>query len=126
MSQLKHQQSQDQEALADEKAALLAELEQLNAKASSLEQANIDLNSQLERERMLHEAKVQFVQQQRDQAKSDLAEQARKFEFAVESMKKRAQSELEKSESEHAVVLASTEKQLTATQAKVVEVNSKL
>ena len=61
-----------------------------------MEKTNLDLVSQLERERMLHEGKVKFVEQQRDQAKQDLAEQTRKFEFTVEQVRKRAQGERER------------------------------
>ena len=53
----------DQEILLDEKSALLSELEALKSKVLETEKTNIDLQSQIERERMLHEGKSRFVEQ---------------------------------------------------------------
>jgi len=53
----------DQEILLDEKSALLSELEALKSKVLETEKTNIDLQSSIERERMLHEGKSRFVEQ---------------------------------------------------------------
>jgi hypothetical protein len=77
----------DQEILSEEKSALLSELEALKSKVLETEKMNIDLHSQIERERMLHEGKTRFVEQQRDTAKQDLNESLRKFELTVDQMR---------------------------------------
>ncbi|KRX05422.1 P-loop containing nucleoside triphosphate hydrolase [Pseudocohnilembus persalinus] len=70
-----------------EKSVYGQELEALKKQISSLEAEKHELQSGLERDQLLWEGKFQFLQQQKDQAKNDLAEVRKNFELTLQKLK---------------------------------------
>jgi hypothetical protein len=58
-----------QEQVHEERSTIGAELENLKSKLKSTEKANLDLMSELERERLLQKNKTAFLEQQREAAR---------------------------------------------------------
>jgi hypothetical protein len=58
-----------QEQVHEERSTIGAELENLKSKLKSTEKANLDLISELERERLLQKNKTAFLEQQREAAR---------------------------------------------------------
>ena len=74
------------------------ELDQLKSQLQDLQHELASTKSLLERERLLWDNKFKFLSEQRDSAKSDLAEAQRKFEFTLQQLQKREQTGKEKQE----------------------------
>lgn len=74
------------------------EVDRLKSQIQDLEQDLTSTKTLFEREKLLWENKFKFLSEQKDLAKSDLAEAQRKFEFTLQQLQKREQSGKEKQE----------------------------
>ena len=74
------------------------ELDQLKSQLQDLQHELASAKSLQEREHLLWDNKFKFLSEQRDSAKSDLAEAQRKFEFTLQQLQKREQNGKEKQE----------------------------
>ena len=106
-----------------EKIAVQLENERLKTLASDLEKQLSDLTSSYERDRTLWENKFNFLVSQRDQARTDLSEAQKKFEQALEEVKRKGLMEREKYENSSSSMLSSVEGRY-ASQLKELQVSS--
>ena len=67
------------------------------------------MQSSYERDKALWDGKFQFLEQQKEQAKSDLQEATRKFEMTLEQLQKRGNAEKDKIEHSQNTLLGSIE-----------------
>ena len=109
-SQLKDRRGNDD----SDKIAIQLENERLKTLASDLEKQLSELSSSYERDRTLWENKFNFLASQRDQARSDLSDSQKKFEQALEEMKKKGLLEKEKYENSSSSMLTSVESRYAA------------
>ena len=84
--QLLQQVETAQEQLASERELSFKEIERLKTTLGALEREHCDLQSTSERDKALLEGKCQFLEQQRDTARSDYAEACAKFEHTIEQV----------------------------------------
>lgn len=92
-----------------DKIAIQLENERLKTLASDLEKQLSDLTSSYERDRTLWENKFNFLVSQRDQARTDLSEAQKKFEQALDEVRKKGVMEREKYENSSSSMLNSVE-----------------
>ena len=74
------------------------EIDSLKSQLQDLQHELASNKALLDRERLLWENKFKFLSEQKDSAKSDLAEAQRKFEFTLQQLQKREQTGKEKQE----------------------------
>ena len=86
------------------------EIETLRKKNFALEQINNEIKSSNEKDKLLWEGRLKFLESQREQSKKDLLENQRKFENIFENFQKKTVSDKEKLESNHNYVLSNLEK----------------
>ena len=70
----------------------------LKSNLQELERELSEVSSLYERDKALWDGKFQFLEQQKDQAKSDLSEATKKFEMTLEQLQKRGSYEKDKIE----------------------------
>lgn len=98
------------EASVAEKRSLQNELDKWKMEYGHLDNDFTELSANYERDRALWEGKFHFLEQQRDQAKSDLADAQKKFELTLQHIQKHRTNDKEESESSHNAVISSIEK----------------
>lgn len=92
-----------------EKKALSAELETLRVKCYELELELVESQANYDKDLALWQGKNQFVENQRDQYKSELNELQKNFEVLVQKFNQSRLSEKEEAESSQSVMLAKLE-----------------
>lgn len=96
------------------KEAEYHELEQdnadLKARINDAERDISEISSNYERDKALWEDKFDFLENQKQQAKSDLQDAHRKFEMTVEQLRRKDSSERGKTESAQMLLISSIEK----------------
>ncbi len=100
--QLKDVLSKDHVSVTQDNDKMKKELLELDKQLCEV-QANYDKDKELWAD------KFQFLEQQRDQAKSDLAEAQRKFELTLEQLQKRGSIDKDKSETNQMALISSLE-----------------
>lgn len=88
---------------------LIYEHERMKNAFQEMEKQYGEVSSSYERDKLLWEGKFQFLEQQRDQAKSDNQESTRKFEMALEQLSKRGNAEKDKIETSQNMMMATIE-----------------
>jgi hypothetical protein len=86
------------EALNREREQFLAETDRVRGALQEQERELSDLQAVYEREQALWEGKFGFLESQRDQAKADLQEAAKKFEMTLEQLQRRGNAEKDRVE----------------------------
>lgn len=87
----------------------MTESDKLRMQAQEQERELNEIQAAYERDRALWEGKFSFLEQQRDQAKSDLQDTNRKFEMTLEQLQKRGRAENDKNEHTHLTLIGSIE-----------------
>ncbi len=98
------------ESSDSEKKPLLAEVEKYKALALQLEADKTELMAMYEKDRTLWEGKFNFLEQQKEQAKSDLSETLKKFETTLIHLQRARNSEKTEHESTLSEMLISIER----------------
>lgn len=109
MNQLKEKKNSEN----TDKVSIQLENERLKTLMQENEKELNEKTAAYERERMLWENKFNFLMQQREQAKNDLADAQKKFEAHLEQVQKRGISEKEKLEGATNSLIASMETRYT-------------
>ena len=107
------QLKEKKEAESSDKMSVHLENERLKTLLQELEKEMAERASASERERMLWENKHNFLIQQRDSAKSDLAEAHKKFDATLEQIQKKSILDKEKLEGTTNTLIASIESRYT-------------
>ncbi|CAG9316966.1 unnamed protein product [Blepharisma stoltei] len=110
---LQVQLKEKKDSESTDKMSVHLENERLKTMMQEMEKDISERNSAFERERILWENKFNFLTQQRDSAKADLAESQRKFDITVENLQKRSAAEKEKQESATNLLISSIETRFT-------------
>ena len=111
--QIESQYSQKSEELKDLKSELENLKTSFNLESEDLKQELASIKALLDRERTLWDSKFKFLSEQKDSAKSDLAEAQRKFEFTLQQLQKREQLGKEMQESSLNSLVSSIEARYT-------------
>ena len=111
---LNTQLKEKKEAESSDKMSVHLENERLKTLLQELEKEMAERASASERERMLWENKHNFLIQQRDSAKSDLAEAHKKFDATLEQIQKKSILDREKLEGTTNTLIASIESRHTS------------
>jgi hypothetical protein len=82
----------------------------IRSKHIDLERDHNELHSNYERDKALSEDKIAFLENQKNQAKRDLADAHQKFEMTVEQLQRKDSSERGKTESAQMMLINSIEK----------------
>ena len=82
------QLAQLRDSTASEKISVMAEVEKYRALYQQIEHDKAELLSSYEREKLLWEGKFSFLEQQKTQAKQELAETTKKFELTLHHIKR--------------------------------------
>lgn len=104
-----------------EKRAQAIEMERYKDRISEAEHELAELQSNYDRDRALWEGKYSFLEQQRDQAKTDLTDAQKKFEFALQQLQRARTADKENSESNQQSLIISIEKRYAAKMQEVQE-----
>lgn len=81
---LKEQLGSSSESLSKEREILIHENDRLKLSLQDIEKDYSEMQSSYERDKALWDGKFQFLEQQKELAKSDLQESTRKFEMTLE------------------------------------------
>ncbi len=87
----------------------MLENDRLTTTIQELEKQLSDIEAQYDKDRVLWENQFAFLQQQKEQAKSDQQEAAKKFETILEQLQKRGSAEKDKFESSHVTLINNVE-----------------
>lgn len=107
--ELQTQMTQFKEQTAQEKKCLLSDIEKYKNLYMQLDQDYGDVVANYERDKALWKGKFHFLEQQKDQAKSDLHDAQKKFELTIQQLQKHRNVDKEETESSHNALLASLE-----------------
>lgn len=102
--------SQYKDSQENEKKPLQNDLEKYKALCLQFESEKNEILALYEKDRALWEAKFNFLEQQREQAKADLAEAMKKFESTLENLQKARNNEKTQNESNMTDMLLTLEK----------------
>lgn len=101
--------AQLKEALNKDKTGVIQENEKYRKRQLELEKEIGELQANYERDRELWNGKFKFLEQQRDQSRSDLAEGQKKFESTLEQLQKRGSMDKDKQETNQTALIISME-----------------
>lgn len=94
----------------EEKQGLISEAEKYKTQYLQLDQDHSEVVSNYERDKALWKGKFHFLEQQREQAKTDLVDAQRKFELTLQHLQKHRNADKEENESTQNALVASIEK----------------
>ena len=106
---LKEQLNNTSGQVHKDREIFMIENERLKQEYQEIEKQHSEITSAYERDRALWEGKFQFLEQQKEQAKSDLQEATRKFEMTLEQLQRRGSQEKDKIENSQNALLTSIE-----------------
>ncbi len=109
VTSLQTQVAQLKEALNSGNAGVVQENEKLRKRQAELEKEVLEVQTNYEKDRDLWTGKFQFLEQQKDQYKSDLGESQKKFEATLAELHKREAAEKEHYEATKASAIAAAE-----------------
>lgn len=92
-----------------ERKQLNAEIEKYKTQFFQLEQDHAEINSNYERDKALWKGKFNFLEQQKEQAKTDLLEAQRKFELTILQLQKHRNADKVESENNQQALIGSVE-----------------
>lgn len=124
-SQIHHynlQISQYKDSQESDKKPLMLDLEKYKALCLQFESEKNEILALYDKDRALWEAKFNFLEQQREQAKNDLAEAMKKFETTLENLQRARNNEKTQNESNMTDMLLSLEKKY---QTQINDINQK-
>jgi len=98
------------ENFVSEKKLLMNEVEKYKSQYLQLEQDHSEVVSNYERDKALWKGKFHFLEQQREQAKNDLADAQKKFELTLAQLQKYRRADKEENENTQNALIASIEK----------------
>lgn len=102
--------NQLKESFAAEKKLLAAMSDKYKAQYLDLEQQLSEISSNYEKDKALWKGKFHFLEQQREQAKNDLADAQKKFELTLQQLQKYRKADKEENENAQNALIASIEK----------------
>ena len=111
---LKEQLQAAGEQVARERELYASESERNKQALQEMERELSEVQSSYERDKALWEGKFSFLEQQKEQAKSDLAEASKKFEMTLEQLQRRGNAEKDKIENSQNALLGSLESKYRA------------
>lgn len=114
------QLGQLKENFTSEKKLILAENEKFKTQYLELEQQFSEVSSNYEKDKALWKGKFHFLEQQREQAKVDLADSQKKFELTLQQLQKYRKADKEETESTQNALISSMEKRY---QSQIQELN---
>jgi hypothetical protein len=123
---LQGQVTQLKEALSKDKAAVLRDNEALRKQQVELEKDVVELQASHDGDKELWAGKFQFLEQQRNQARSDLAEAQKKFEATLDQLQKRGTLDKDKHDSNQAALITSLEQRHRAQLKEINETHQQL
>lgn len=106
---LRAQISQFKELASKDRSAGMQEAEKYKKQCMDLDRELYEVQANYEKDKELWADRFKFLEQQRDQAKGDLAEAQRKFELTLEQLQKRGSIDKDKSETNQMALIASLE-----------------
>ena len=106
---LKVQIEQLKEVAGKNKSVSLQEAEKYKKQFMELDRELYEVQANYEKDKELWADRFRFLEQQRDQGKSDLMEAQRKFELTLEQLQKRGSIDKDKSETNQMALIASLE-----------------
>jgi len=102
--------SQLKDNFVTEKKLLMGEVDKYKNQYLQLEQDHSEVVSNYERDKALWKGKFHFLEQQREQAKNDLADAQKKFELTLAQLQKYRKADKEENENTQNALIASIEK----------------
>ncbi len=105
---------------------LVGETDRLKTNNIELERELSEVQSSYERDKALWEGKFTFLEQQKEQCKSDLTDAQRKFEMTLEQLQKRGSVEKDKMENSQHTILATMEQKFKHQIKEQTETNQRL
>ena len=105
-----NQMNQLKDNFVSEKKLLMGEIDKYKNQYLQLEQDHSEIVSNYERDKALWKGKFHFLEQQREQAKNDLADAQKKFELTLAQLQKYRRADKEENESTQNALIASIEK----------------
>jgi chromosome segregation ATPase len=103
------QLAQFKDSLTTDKKSSHVEVEKLRKMVQDLEHESSEVKATYEREKALWEGKFHFLEQQRDQTKSDLLDTQKKFELTLLQLQKVRNQDKEEIESSQTAIISSIE-----------------
>lgn len=89
------------ESVSSDKRALQAEIDKLRSVIGTLENEKSEVTSNYEKDRILWENKVNYLEQQKEQTRNETAEKIRRMENNIETLQRSRVNDKTSSESQH-------------------------
>ena len=112
ITELNNQMTQLKESLNADKSGSAVENENLKKHQAELEKELLELQTNYEKDKGLWQGKWQFLEQQKNQYKTDLTESQKKFETTLEELRKRENADKEKYEKDKNTSLSTMEQRM--------------
>eukprot|EP01022_Parablepharisma_sp_SALTPOND_P029008 TRINITY_DN722_c0_g1_i1.p1 TRINITY_DN722_c0_g1~~TRINITY_DN722_c0_g1_i1.p1 ORF type:complete len:1467 (-),score=323.46 TRINITY_DN722_c0_g1_i1:3360-7760(-) len=106
---LQSQIAQLKDSLAKDRSSTLLENEKLKKQLMELDRDLCEVQANYDKDKELWADRFHFLEQQRDQSKSDLMEAQKKFELTLEQLQKRGSIDKDKSETNQMALITSLE-----------------
>lgn len=113
------------ESINTERKGFQGELDKLKAQIEVLDNEKSEVISNYEKDRILWENKIAFLEQQKEQAKIETSEKIRKLESSIDVLQRNRLNEKSSTESQHNEYVSKIEKKYLAQISELNETNTK-